>query len=596
MWALEEIMKKKMGGLTKKGELFLEVLKESVKKEKNTINEKENKQPPKDPHLDIMLSYEKKPYKTMAIGEHNGHYYFGTILYYGNKKVPAVILDDGTIHYKWIEKTDEGIKVNDGITDDFGLRFRFELYDDVVDNLWSNKSINQFRKGNAMKINPLEMFNQIKSINKEFIYHSDERVHSFVACDIISNYFYPLFNAKGRTYFKADFGSGKSRQSLIYQKLSFNSLFAANISAAAFERVIESTGGTIIVDNFDNISDELKQQILQAIEVYYKKGGKKINADGKNHKPIAFNGYSPLVINNLVGLPEVTESRCNLIQMLKTNKKEIVDKKINEQDPRWNYLKDNLHLLALQNWKKIKEIYQNLNVPELNARDLERVEAVLTIAKFLGEDIYSQILAYIIEINEQQSIKEVSDNWEFMIFEFLNNFVSEHSKRIRTKDITEGIGYKIIQSDKTEKSDKLKFSHYIGKIFKGIPIFQKKIIDGWVTYEITREDLNKILFMKGYNKYLTIPHLTSLDITEHHSTPLNYINNNKNNDNNVVFDKEKKPIPSNFAFSGSHIESDVSDVQCGSKVKLENENLDKNNPTLINLSEEDKQIMEDFEL
>jgi len=462
---------------------------------------KEN--PIKEHRIDSMLSQEKKPFKSMAIGEHNGHFYFGSILYSGNKRVPIVILDDGTIYYLWKEKTEEGIKIEDEIQDKFGLKYRFELFDDVVDNLWSNKSIKEFKEDRVERQSFKEIFEKIKNKNEEFVHHPDKRVHSFVACDIISNYCYPLFNSKGRTYFQADFGSGKSRQSLIYQKLSFNSLFASSISPASFERVIESTGGTIIVDNFDNVSEELKPQILQVIEVYYKKGGRKVNADGKNHKPIAYNGYSPLVINNIIGLPEVTESRCNKIQMLKTDKKFIVDKKINEKDPFWNKTKDELHILILQNWKEVQKVYENLEVQELSARDLERVEAVLTIAKIMGEETFQEVLSLILQINEQQSIRELTDNWEFMIFEFLNESLKEQdSFKIKVNEITESLQARIIQSERTAKSDKLKFSHYVGKILKGVSIFKKSVSGGYVFYEVNRENLNKIISIKGFKSYL----------------------------------------------------------------------------------------------
>jgi len=494
----------------------------------------------KDYKIDLMLSKEKKPFKSMAIGEHNGHFYYGSILYYGNKKVPVVILDDGTIYYYWVEKTDEGIKIENEISDEFGLRYRFELFDDVVDNLWSNSSIKEFKEGKSQKQTFKELFERIKKKNSELVYHSDQRVHSLVSCDIISNYCYPLFNAKGRTYFQADFGSGKSRQSLIYQKLSFNSLFASNISPASFERVIESTGGTIIVDNFDNILEDLKTQILQAIEVYYKKGGKKVNADGKNHKPIAYNGYSPLIINNIVGLPEVTESRCNKISMLKTNDKKIVDVKINENDPFWNKTKDDLHILILQNWKKVKEIYGSLEVPEFTARDLERTEALLTIAKCISDEVYQEVLSLLLQINEQQSIRELSDNWEFMIFEFLNEALkNQESFKIKVNEITESLSLKIVQSERTIKSDKLKFSHYVGKILKGVSIFKKTISGGYVLYEISRENLNKIIQIKGFQSYLKPYNLNTPNPTNTPNTP-NPTNTPLNKNNNTKEESQRE--------------------------------------------------------
>lgn len=461
----------------------------------------------KESKLDFMLSSERKPYQCFSIGEHNGFYYFGTILEYGHKKVPLIITDKGKTFWLWVEKDEEGNKlIKDEIKIDFGLNYRFELFDDCVDNLWSNSSIKSFINGQSKEQKFEKLFKDIKQKNKELMYYPDERVHSFIACDIISNYFYPLFSAKGRTYFQADFGSGKSRQSLIYQLLSFNSLFASNISPASFERVIESTGGTLIVDNFDNCPDELKKQILQCIEVYYKKGGKNIKADGQGkqkNKPIAFNGYSPLVINNIIGLPEVTESRCNKIQLLKTDKKNVVDVKINPKDSFWVETKDNLHILALQKWREVKKVYQDLEVLELSARDLERAEAVLTIAKVIGEDIYKEVLDFLLSISEQQSIREIQDNWDFLLFEFLHKVLGDgETKKIKVAEITACVGDRIISSEKTAKSDKLKFSHYCGKVLNGVVLFKKSVSQGYVHYEISRSNLNKIIKIKGFDKYL----------------------------------------------------------------------------------------------
>jgi hypothetical protein len=535
-------------------------------------------------HLLKLLSVEKKPYKCMAIGEHKSHYYFGTILEKGNQKIPAIVLDNGNIYLRIKEfYEDEKGKLKsreiNEIKDIFGLKYRFDLFDDVVDNLWSNKSIKEFCEGKAKKQDFKEIFEIIKNKNKKLMYHVDERIHSFIACDIISNYFYPLFNAKGRTYFQADFGSGKSRQSLIYQKLSFNSLFASNISPASFERVIESTGGTIIVDNFDNCNDDLKKAILQVLEVYYKKGGKNIKADGQGNKPIAFNGYSPLVINNIIGLPQVTESRCNKIQLLKTEKKDVVDVKINEKDIFWEKTKDDLHVLALQKWEKVKEAYENLDVKELTARELEKSEAVLTIAKVVGEDVFNEILAYTIENNEQQSMKDPHDEWAFIIFEFLNQVVLAGEKNIKVKEITESVKNKIINNPNNEKQEKLKFSHYVGKVLGNIPTFKKKTIDGYVHYSIKREDLTKIIQIRKYDRYLkipnnhTIPHLTSLNTTNttNHTTKqaervmLSDVSSVKNTTKSEIF---------NNTFAKTGIKEKNKDLNCcGSEFEKDGEIL-----------------------
>jgi len=57
-------------------------------------------------------------------------------------------------------------------------------------------------------------------------------------------------------------------------------------------------------------------------------------------------------------------------------------------------------------------------------------------------------------------------------------------------------------------------------------LFRKSIIDGWVHYTIKREDLDKMLKIKGFDKYLTIPHLTTLKNTN--------VTNNTNSTNNTI--------------------------------------------------------------
>ena len=504
--------------------IVAELVKEAgIKKEPKTSKEMK---------IDFMLSQEKKPYKSMAIGEHNGHYYFGNILTYGGKKTPVVILDDGTIYWNYTEESKEGKILDYEIRDKFGLNYRYELFDECIENIWSNKSIKKFINGGANDISFKEMFMIIRDKNKELIYHTDKVIHDYVACDIISNYFYPLFEAKGRTYFHADYMSGKSKESMIYQLLSFNSVFASSITPAVFERIIESTGGTIIVDNFDNVNEDLKKDILQAIEVYYKKGGKNIKASGRNHRPEMFNGYSPLVINNIIGLPEVTVSRCNKIKMLRTDDKKILDRRIDEKNDFWSDTKDNLHILALQKWKEVKKTYEGLDVKELKARDLEKAEAVLTIAKLVGGDVYNNLIKFFVKIAEQEGIKEVRGSWEFILFEFLDKIVKKDGIDIKLHEITESLKSKIVYSTNTEKADKLKFSHYIGKILSSIPVFSKRIIMGYVHYKICRKDLDNVLKVKGFDKYLQSNTTNPLNTPNTLNTP-NPTNNNNNLINNI---------------------------------------------------------------
>lgn len=479
-----------------------------------------------------ILSKPKREYKSLGCGIHNDTFYFGTTLEDGNYKYDAIITSDKKIYVCWNKEKNQ-------IKNNFGLNYRFPFFDDCVDHQWSYHSIRKWLYEDVPKLEIKELFQIIHNINKKLVFHVDERVHIYVACDVLSNYFYQIFDAKGRTYFSADFGSGKTRQSTVYKMLSFNPLFASNISPASFERVIESTSGTLIVDNFDNIADDIKKLILQCVEVYYKKGGKHIKADGQNHRPIAFNGYSPLVINNIIGLPEVTESRCNKILMLKSNDKNIVDVPINEKDKRFTEIRDGLHICALQNWEYVQDIYENLQVPELTARDLEKVEAVLTIAKCVSEETYNSLLKYIVETNSQQNIRELSDNWVFVIYKYLNEKV-ETELTIPSKEIADGIYNELFDSSdiKNEKKNMTLLTRYIGKVLSNTNLLGKTVYrDGIVHYKIKRKDLDKLIEVKGFVRYLKPDTLNTLN-TPNTPNTLDTLNNNKKT-NTLNFEENK---------------------------------------------------------
>lgn len=527
----------------KKYEKEFEEYKENLEKEKYGKNIDTDKE-----EITKLLSRPKKEYKCLGIGIHNNIFYFGTVLDDNNKQFSAIITSDKKIYRNHlVEGGENGHKylVND-IKREFGMDYRFDLFADCIDYSWSNKSIMDYLYYSPQIMSIKELFITIKDKNKSHIYHVDERTHTFIACDIISNYFYPIFNAKGRTYIQAEFGSGKSEQSNIYRLLSFNPLLGGSISPASFERVIESTGGTIIIDNFDNISEEVKPLIYQAIEVYYKKGSKSIKAAGKDNKPMAFNGFSPLVINNILGLPEVTESRCFKIMMLRTDTALLKLEKINDNDPFWDTMRDQLHLSALTNWKEVKYAYKTLKVDELNNRNLEIVEAVLTIAKCVGDEEYEELLSYILETFEQQNIKEISDNWDYLLFKELHETISENeTKSIKSRDIADKL-YPLIfeDGDKNKKQHITKLTRYIGKTLSNLKLFKKGLKDGLAYYEIKRVDLDRIIKIKHYHKYLFADKI-NINNTLDAFNPINTSNSldttntlntldNTNNYNNII--------------------------------------------------------------
>lgn len=454
--------------------------------------EGENK---RDKHFKELLLKGKPKYQSLGIGIMNNTFYFGNVID-GDKNL--IISSNKDKFVAWDLNNDE-------IKDKFGLNYKFSLFDTAIENMWDlegSYSILEWLFKDIETINTTDLFNEIRSINKYYIEHYNEAIHDYIACDILSNYVYPIFEAKGRTYFQADYGSGKSKQATIYKLLSFNSLMAGSITPASFERIIESTGGTIIVDNLDNMSDDHKKANYQVIEVYYKKGGKTIKADGEKNKPTTYEGYSPMVINNIIGLPEVTQSRCNTLIMLRTDNKELSKRKIIETDEKWRILKNKLHIWALQHWKEIQKKYYELDDEDLSNRDFEKAVAVLTIASLINNEVYENIKKYLIDIGKQQKIKDLDNNWEFITFQILFELLNKEEKeekRVLVRDIS----YIAKERLNLLNDETLKFSHYVGKVLSTYPqLFKKTYHHGNAGYNIKKENLWKAIKLKGYDEVL----------------------------------------------------------------------------------------------
>lgn len=357
-------------------------------------------------------------------------FYFGTVIYDGRYR-DAVVTADKKIFVDW------GIKNNE-IKEFLGIEYRFPLYYDCIDYSWSNESIDHFLHDNCLEeehYEPRKLCEELRYKNKELMCHNDTRVNLYVALDIQSSYYLPVCEAKGRTYFEAKKRSGKTRQMQIYDLTAFNPIMSSDLSGASFYRVIESTKGTLLIDDLDAVEKEQKLKLIQHIRTGYKKGAKAVRSDGgTSNRPVGYNNFAHVVLNNTLGLDEITIDRCFTVLLLETKNKKITSKKLDVTNPDWQLLRDRLHISTLLNFKKFKKEYDELEVECLENRELEVVAPVLAMAKVCGEDIYKEVLNFITETYEQSRIQDYSDNWDFILFKHLYETINEDAK-IKLKEI-----------------------------------------------------------------------------------------------------------------------------------------------------------------
>ncbi|MFH8093231.1 MAG: hypothetical protein QXM38_04790, partial [Candidatus Aenigmatarchaeota archaeon] len=328
-----------------------------------------------------LLSKEMLAYQSIGIGIHNDVFYFGIkINDEQGRFLDAVVTSDKKIYVDWGE--------NNEIKKEFGLNYRFPFYHDVLDYTWTRTGkygINRWLFGKIRKISLKKAFERVLKLQKWKVWHPDERTHKHHALKIISTYFLPCFEMKGRELIYGDSGFGKTRQTKIYQLLAFNPSMSIDWSDSSVFRVIESTKATILIDNFDSIEGDKRKRILHIFNTgcYAKQKAVRSEVRGKSFKPTGFDVFSSMVLNSITPLGEIEENRSNITRCLKTEDPSYA--KLEENNPVWQETRDMLYICALQNWKKVKLTYEKLKANEvLFSREFERVADVLTIAKLVN--------------------------------------------------------------------------------------------------------------------------------------------------------------------------------------------------------------------
>lgn len=438
-----------------------------------------------------LLSKERTPYESMGRGIHNGVFYIGTVLDHGKKQLDAVVTSDRQIYVDW------GKDEYNQIIGDFRLNYRFPLFSDCMDYWWSNASIKKWYTKNYV-VDLKELFDKIVSLNTQYMMYEDERIHEYTALDIMRSYFFPLFSANSRTYHHADPGSGKTNQLMIYRALSFNPISSADFSSASIYRIIESTGGTILIDDFDLLPEEQKNAIIQHIRVNYKKF-KTIRADGnKKNRPYAYKSYSHLIFNNVYGLghDRVTPERLITIRLLKHN--DAKDRIVNPDDKIWKDLRDDLYVMTLQYWKEIKDCYDLLKINDLASRESEVIKPILAIAKVINEKLYQDVLTWFKELNEQEKLRDLTDDWEYILLKELWDRVKDRGdneeERVYVKDIAETIANIVSNPDSDIFKKTLnRLYAFVGGHLKGYVLFKGGLTDGRTRYDIYKKGIKQIL-------------------------------------------------------------------------------------------------------
>ena len=377
--------------------------------------------------LKSFLEEDRKKFESLGCGCLNDTYYFGTRLFKDGRGFDAIVTSDKNLYVDNRVKFGKELIGENEIKSKFELNYKNEFYDESLDGIFSNKAINKWIFEDCSDITLKEVYEELVSVYRKYIYLDDERKYSILACYRIAGFFMPIWKARARLFLYAEMGSAKSRLTQIMHNTGFNSVSLGDWTLAYLKAIIESTRGETNIDDFETLPEELKNATIRLVKVGYMKGFKAGKmSDGVKRKPEVNDLFNTTSINNTEGLDFISYDRCITVRIPKISKKEY-DKEPNFEDPFWAELRDKLYILGLKYPKKVKETYETIKSDKIRGRLFSIFKPELTIAKMISEKLYSDLEDFWIEETKQRNNISYESNWEFLAYKKIYELLSTHS-------------------------------------------------------------------------------------------------------------------------------------------------------------------------
>ncbi len=449
--------------------------------------------------INSMLTKERPKIYQLKCGIHNKKFYYGTILYQKRKPRTVVITSDRECYVDWgfIGRQREPNEIKE----DYGLYYREDFEHDALDSHWSVEGIRKFLENKHEKKTITNIYQEVLKNNKEYMYYPDDITHEIVALDIISTYFMPCFSAKGRVFLEAEPGSGKTRQCTLYKFQAFNSIMSADITKASFFRIMEGTCGTLIVDDFDSISDEQKTDVKQHYKTGYKNTSKSVRTGegvGKKKKQETFRNYGHCVMNNTTGLDPISAERTIFLPIVKSERS-VVNKDLLERDSRWKEITDALFTMGLLYWKEVRDVYEQLE-SKLKGRELEISKPLLTIAQLISPELKERVENHLYHVLTRSKLVDIETDWGYLAFQEVKDMRDGEKKPLTV--IRDSIANKLYDpNDFGFQKQAHGISTFLGKQFRKFDgIFKITPINGKNTLTLlSRRKLDEYMKVKRWS-------------------------------------------------------------------------------------------------
>lgn len=355
---------------------------------------------------------------------------------------------------------------------------------------WDPVRIQEYLEG-KFAVTASRVFIEIKEVLNRFVDFKNEKDADVIALWIIGTYLFPVFDAFPYLYFVGVKRSGKTKTLLLIERLAFNAIMASDLTSPVLFRLVEAKRSTVALDESEQLSDKTRKQDLRLIlNAGYKRGAPAYRARKLKNGSFSlevFEVYSPKGIANISGMDNVLEDRSLTLTMVRTNNKEKGNLAVTEKSEDWSYLRSLLYVFSLEYANQVSQIYNDdPSVNELLNRQNELWRPLLSIAKIVGEDMFTEIKDEAKKRAEETSGADLED-FDSAVLHALKELTSdEASVTLTNKEIKEK-AHEYIEEDQKDYLT----SRGVGAALKRFGIKGKKI-QGYWRYELDPKEITDL--------------------------------------------------------------------------------------------------------
>ena len=353
--------------------------------------------------------------------------------------------------------SNEGHKLIE-VTKEIESKFKFKFSDTpkILPLRWELNSIEKYLNRKDEKVSSKELFDKIKFQYIKFLYFQKDEWYSVHALWDIGTYLYNLFNAfplfELRSYRE---GTGKTKTMKVSRLITLN---ATEIMVSPTEAVLFRTTNDIRPTKYIDEAEKLftivqgkpePNACVELINSSYSKGSVVLRLEkiGNKYVALPYYVYSPTMLGSIKGLYGATESRAITHILTRPTKKDDrgnLEVEDYEKEKIWKEIRNELYLFTLQNWKEIKESYENFKLPKdskIKNRDFQIWKPILCLSKFiLNEKEHNKIVDFAENISERR-VEDMlhEDTTEYKLFEILLETIYNNveNQKLRPKKIRE---------------------------------------------------------------------------------------------------------------------------------------------------------------